>query len=210
MRLLLSAQRVSDGVWTSVLDSAELELFGKPMTTRGPVSVVLLHVDPPTVAGELVVETKEATLLNRGTGSTGVFVTSQDPAASQPRPVDDGPGAGTSEELGGDREFLRMLPPVLREVGTAFLRDVRRRWPGELRFSAPSGRFVETPDNFWTVKIQPRDASLRVTVRGEASKFPPLPALELKDDRNGYSTFKVRTVRDLGPAMSVLERSRRR
>ncbi|GAA2164778.1 hypothetical protein GCM10009845_21020 [Pedococcus bigeumensis] len=69
---------------------------------------------------------------------------------------------------------------------------------------------METPDNFWTVKIQPRDASLRITLRGEASKFPPLPALDLKDDRNGYSTFKVRTMADVPTAISLLERSLRR
>ncbi|WP_344135278.1 hypothetical protein [Pedococcus bigeumensis] len=209
MRLLVEATKSGESVWRGRLDSSELELLGKPTSTRGPVSVVLLHANPSMLGGELIVETTAATLLNRGSSEVSIFVASPEPLvtalSSEAPPAPSTPGA-----RGGDQEFLRQLPPVLREVGSQFLQEARRRWPGELRFSTPSGRFVETPDNFWTVKIQPRDASLRITLRGEASKFPPLPALDLKDDRNGYSTFKVRTMADVPTAISLLERSLRR
>lgn len=109
----------------------------------------------------------------------------------------------------GDEEYLRQLPDALREVGSELLREVRKRWPGQLQ-GPLSGRFVESPDNFWAVRIQPRDKSLRMTVRGEAQQFAGTEALGLKDDRRGYSTFKLTRLEELDLALSVLARARRR
>ena len=53
------------------------------------------------------------------------------------------------------------------------------------------GRYVNRPNNFWTVKVQPRDQSLRITVRGRHHKFIALDKLGVKPDRTGYSNFKL-------------------
>src|SRR5450759_3378223 len=71
---------------------------------------------------------------------------------------------------------------------------------------AIGGRFIESPGNLWTVKIQPRDGSLRLTIRGVPERLRPAARLGLKDDRPGYSTFKVRTGRDIPLAIAVLGR----
>lgn len=209
MKILVDVTKLGDGVWRGRLEPSAFGLLGRPPSARGAVSLVLLHTDPSTRGGELVVETEAASLLNRGAGGTTVFVAAPERPIFSPAGSASGPVASRpTTPSGGDADFLRQLPPSLREVGTLLLNQVRERWPGELRLT-PAGRFVESPDNFWTVKIQPRDGSLRITVRGAASKFPSMPALGLKDDRTGYSTFKIRTVADVAAALSVLQRVRR-
>jgi hypothetical protein len=108
-----------------------------------------------------------------------------------------------------DAEFLGALPPQLRDLGEQLLSEVRRRWPGNLHAS-PSKRFVEGPDNYWTVKIQPVDGSLRITVRGEPERLSADPRLGLKADQNSYSTFKIRSVDEIPLVLEVLRNARRK
>ena len=111
--------------------------------------------------------------------------------------------------MSGDLEYLRRLPDSLEAIGRELLEQVRERWPGDLR-PTDQGRYVNSPDNFWTVKIQPRDVSLRVTVRGEPDCLRASAELGLKADRPGYSTFKIKEGRDIPLAISVLGRAPRR
>lgn len=77
----------------------------------------------------------------------------------------------------------------------------------------PSGtkaKFVEAPDNFWTVKIQPRDASLLLTVRGKPERYHQFASLDVKPDQNGYSRFKLSSTRQLPLVLQLLAQVPRR
>lgn len=106
-----------------------------------------------------------------------------------------------------DSDFVAALPPSLLGLGEELLRRVRRTWPGHL--SLEGVRYVNRPDNFWTVKIQPRDGSLAITVRGNPEKFAET-GLGILPDRPGSSRFKVRTVAEVDAAMDVLRRVSKR
>lgn len=105
----------------------------------------------------------------------------------------------------GDQAFLDDLPTDLQQLGTRLLAEVRTRWSGSLRTSQ-TGRYIETPDNFWTVKIQPRDVSLAITVRGEPGVFGSSP-LEIKPDRSAYSRFKISRLDEIPAAIEVIRRA---
>jgi hypothetical protein len=71
-------------------------------------------------------------------------------------------------------------------------------------------RYVETPDNFWTVKPQTKRAhSLAITVRGEPRRFLP-SSLRIVADRPGYSRFTVDSDSQVDEAVAVISRARRR
>lgn len=199
MRLLLDALQLSSDVWSASLTPAELESLGARGRGVGGVSVVMVRHAPSLREGEMVLETEQAVVLNRGTTPKTVLILSPDVALT----------SDVDRHKRGDSQYLQGLPTSLEAIGREFLEQVRQRWPGDLR-ATPQGRFVDSPDNFWTVKIQPRDGSLRVTVRGEPDRLRAPSELGLKADRPGYSTFKIKNGSDIPSAIAVLGRAPRR
>ena len=102
------------------------------------------------------------------------------------------------------------VDPELRRIGSQLLARVRAKRPGGLRHYPESGRYVETPDNYWTVKIQPRDRSLMITVRGRPELFSTIDGIDVKPDRGSYSRFKVSSAAQVDAAAAVILRARRR
>lgn len=105
-----------------------------------------------------------------------------------------------------EREFiekLNELEPDLRDLGLSLLKKARQLSPGDNFQRTSTGRYVNRPDNFWTVKIQPRDRSFRMTVRGRHHRFQGT-VLRIKADQNGYSTFKLASETELEAALRVL------
>ena len=111
----------------------------------------------------------------------------------------------------GDKKFLNNLPDYLYPLGSKFLNGIRNQYRGHLEYKPISSKYVERPDNFWTVKIQPRDCSLRVTVRGRPESFPTrlIKRLEIKNDMGSYSNFKVMSEDHLKEAIEVIKISAR-
>jgi len=106
--------------------------------------------------------------------------------------------------IAGDAEFLSALPSSLRDLGTQLLTKVRASYPGALKFYPKSGKYVETPDNFWVVRIQSRDESLRITIRGRPEDFGSSGSIQLKPDMTGYSAFKLSTPTQIGDFMKLM------
>ena len=107
----------------------------------------------------------------------------------------------------GDEHFRKSLPSHLKALGLKFLEMIRERFVGELIFHPKSRRFVESPNNFWAVVIQPRDKSLRVTVKGRPNAFVIPSDLELKRDQSSYSAFKVKEDSQLASAVQIITKA---
>jgi hypothetical protein len=200
MRVSLPAQAIASDVWEAHLSPGEIRTLGGSPNHFGATTVVLLGNAPQFSNSQLSFNPVSANVVNIGSSPRTLFVGSPSQASASPT----GRGAAT-----GDADFLAQLPPSLKELGDVLLASIRRHWMGDLRAS-PSGRFVETPDNFWTVKIQPRDGSLRLTVRGEPERLAAAPQLGVQQDRRGYSTFKISRVDQIPLVVDVLGRARHR
>lgn len=129
----------------------------------------------------------------------------------------------------GDQMFIQKLPEGLRMLGEAILGAVRKKHDGDLKYYTSGDRYVETPDNFWTVKIQPRAKSLVITVRGLPGSFhgdadfevspkagassalvrrlatPSDGKIELKRDRGSSSRFTLKDQAQLETAGRIIE-----
>ena len=88
------------------------------------------------------------------------------------------------------------------------LREVRHRNPGDLS-RGKRHNFSNTPDNFWYVIVQPTSQSLSITVRGKPDQFRPT-SLEVKDDRPGYTRFKLRDPAEIDAALAIIGASKRK
>ena len=131
------------------------------------------------------------------------------PPPSKPKPPKQ-PEYELSQPLAtGDKLFLSELPPEMRDLGEKLLSTVRSKFPGELCYEPRFAKFDETPEIFWTVKIQPYDKSLRITVRGTPDSFLEIPGLDLKVDKFGYSAFVITHKGQIPSALNAIEQGHR-
>jgi len=193
------------GVWKASLAPTDLQFLGNASFRIGPLSVLLLNEGASFDKNHqaLSFNPGSAQLLNLGTSSEAIIVES--PAQGYVgKSIVAGPLAKQHE---GDTRFLSSLPDALRGFGAKLLRTVRQEFLGELRFFPKSQKFVESPDNFWTIRIQARDLSFRITVRGRPESFGKLRSISLKPDMTGYSSFKLSSPDQLDEFIQVLRQT---
>jgi hypothetical protein len=89
------------------------------------------------------------------------------------------------------------------------LEKLRNHFPGDLKRHGNRPFFVETPDNFWTVTIQPRVKALEFSVRGHPSDFETRHIF-IRAIRPPYSAFKVTSADDVDEAVSIIKYSKQR
>lgn len=202
------ATRLDDGIWKARLSQSEIRLLDPKAESAGDITVLLL-LDEPTFDPErsqLAFDPSKVKLLNAGISDNAILVGN----ASKVQPANRAKTPTPSQLGSGDAKFLSALPSQLRELGTALLVAVRSKYRGDLVFYEASGKYVEAPDNFWTIRPQPRDESFRVTVRGRPESFESGRTLELKPDMTGYSSFKIERMGQIEELIRVLAQVRRR
>jgi len=211
MRITLdNVQEIEPGVWRAALQPIEVMSLGHVASRVGPKSVVLVVGDVSFNPSHrtLSFEHSDARPVNVGEMPETIVLSASDgikqPDALQ-RGVPESPISAARFST-GDERFVQELPKVLRELGETLLREVRKHFRGSLRYYERSGKFVETPDNFWTVRIQPKDRSLRITLRGRPRSFR-LGKLDLKPDMASYSAFKVSSVSEISEAVSLIRQA---
>lgn len=203
------ARQLDEGIWKARLSPSEIRFLDPKAENAGPFSILLL-VETPTFDREnrsLSFNPSGVKLLNAGTSDTAILIGA---ALSNPQETD-GPKAVQQASAGaGDQRFLQSLPPNLKDFGVELLRKVRAVFPGDLVFHAKSGKYVQAPDNFWTIRPQPRDESFRITVRGKPESFSNAGSLQIKPDMGSYSSFKVERPSQIDDLIRVLKQVRRK
>ena len=115
----------------------------------------------------------------------------------------------------GDHRFLalsrKLLPLAVAETGEHLLMCIRQGFPGDLQQidARACRKFVETPDNFWTVTIQPVDESYYFTIRGRPQSYKS-SSLQIKSERGSYSRFKIRYRTEVPEALRLIAEAKAR
>ena len=229
------AMRIGDGVWKAALDPDETTAFGECKSKIGPFSILLLeseiHFDEKTK--RLTFDPKSTQLINIGS-TNKIFLLSDSPSEQKafvttaPKPekkpvkarrisdkkpsVKKQPVKDTKYEPSqvvppGDKLFLIELPSDIRSFGEVLLSSVRRDFKGELHYEPRTGKFDETPDIFWTVKIKPHNRSLKLTIRGMPDTFKIPSAINLLRDKFGYSAFEITKKEQIAGAVSLIKQA---
>uniref|UniRef100_C6E224 Uncharacterized protein n=1 Tax=Geobacter sp. (strain M21) TaxID=443144 RepID=C6E224_GEOSM len=183
------AEKLDERVWKAQLTPSEVRLLAPKMERDGDFTVVLLAEDPKgdEDQGHISFEHTKCTIINAGNSDTAIFVVNDIRPKQQNHLTEE----STFSSSPGDGKFVHLLPPQLKDLGTFLLCKIRDLFPGDLKLYPSSGKYVETPDNFWTIRPQSRDGSFRVTLRGRPESFSQVGTLELKPDMTGYSSCKV-------------------
>lgn len=204
--VLDDATNLAPGIWRATVRPEDTAIFGVAGSRSGEITILLLpNVAPPSdEAAGLTFEPSYARLLNAGSTSQAIVVFGAAGVEDDDQEVVRqrfGPRVQHDDERYLDE--LKSLPDTLAQAGADILTAMRDSNGGYFQKTS-SGRFVNRPNNFWTVKVQPRDRSLRFTVRGSLSRFGRDPGIEMRPDRNGYSTFKLSEAGQRDRAIAIL------
>jgi len=218
-----------DGLWEAAMEPGEVRVLGPGSGSRAGPSVLLLTGEPTLRPdGQMEVAPLGVEVLNVGNVTRAILIsggTESDDVPALPALAEaqllailrtqEERGhallplpAGSSTFSRGDLDFVNATPPHLRSLAERLLRAVRREFAGSLAFKAGSGRFVETPDNWWTVKPQPVARSFRFTVRARLAELEDLQLPKLTKDRtDSYSAFVMERDDQLNVVLAGLRRA---
>ena len=232
------AKRIEQGLWKATLKPEEAATLGECDSSSGPFSVLLLEstFDYDLQTQSLTFDPNASRLLNIGSTDQVILLSGENvravrtaaaaaperkekvrearPKASPPKArkttkVANAPEIELSNALStGDKLFLSELPSEMRVMGEQLLSGVRKEFPGELAYEPRAAKFDETPEIFWTVKIQPQDKSLRITVRGAPESFKPVSGIDVQLDKFGYSFFVLSQPELVQGALTLIRQAR--
>jgi len=195
------------GLWTSSIEPQRLLKLGNPIRQWGRLSIVMVS-QPSFENQSLQFDLDSAVLLNLGNSTEAIFVDSResDTAASKHAVKQN-----ENTKAAGDLRFIKELGSLtesLKKLGEQLLVEIRKEFSGELVYHDKSGKYVESPDNFWVVRIQPRAQSLRIIVYGSPRKHGAKSTIDLKDDMTGYSNFVIARQSQLREAIDVIRKAK--
>lgn len=218
MTIRFSITNVTDlgnDLWLGKAGPDELAIMGQPLQSVGNRSVVLVAQATYNPSDKsLTFDRHDVQVLNSGTGSQTVFVgdnIGKDSTNNLARGETDQVDAPSPSKNRRDNDYLAEVNQLSRDVqlaGNYILENVRKFYNGDLQ-RGKQRNFTERPDNFWAVRVQPRDDSLVVTVRGEPDRFSST-LLDLKPDQHGYTRFKVRNAREAEEALRIIKYAKRK
>ena len=198
---------LAEGLWATELTPDAILSLGRPQCEEAGPNVLFVPVSRfDEAGGTLEFAHGAARIVNLGTVAQTIIATNCL-----------GDKRAESKELhsavkSGDRALIRegeLVGDPVAEIVAGLLRAVRQLDPHGEFVRHGTRRFINYPDNFVTIIPQPRIRDVRVVVRGSPVEFATSPST-LRKDQNGYSTFKVGNAKDLGHAISLLSKVRRK
>ncbi len=205
------AVRISEGMWRARVERTRLTGLGHFSTSeRGP-SIIFLDEEPSAANGSGVeFALHGARLVNLGTLSEVIVIWTRD----SERDIGEGIAApvGGSAPTGlapGDMDFLSSLPRHLRDLGEKFLRAMRREFPGQLEYRGASGRWIETPDPWWTIKGQPYKQNFYISVRRPPEDYDTPASIVMRRERASWSRLYLGAEEQLADVMAVMRQASR-
>jgi hypothetical protein len=213
------------GVWVGTLKAAEAaRLPGAPLKNTGP------HVVPLDAAAwngaELRAPFEGVRVAVLGAGDAAIYLSA---AAAGTTHANGAPNAGVPGEdaalptqlqhgPGDDDAFVAALDEIgsdMARTGKALIARIRDRHAGALRRTPTPRLFVETPDNFWSVEVQPRRCAIKLVVRTseerllraglayESERPPSYWAMKIYNDSNIEAALRFLDTATRGPNEAV-------
>lgn len=205
MRLSIEAvSPMSEHVWMATIDPQSLIRLAPPSRQGGRLSVALItNPSFDKASRSLQFDLNTFALLNLGRTGETVLLDSREQDAEQPTQIP----ARQEPVSPGDLQYLKdvaQLPTSLREIGEKLLAGVRAVYPGVLAYKEKSGKYVETPDNYWVVRVQPRAGSYRIIVYGPPEEYKEFGSLKAQKDMSGYTNFTISNMLQLDEGLKAI------
>jgi hypothetical protein len=186
---------------------------------------VLVLQQPAWNGTELKAPFEGVSVVAVGAGEAAIFLSAGLSAHAQPEtstaaaPLSAPPPAGTADaaaiapcpppapSTGDDGAFVAELAQLgtdMERVGHALIARIRAVYSGALARQANPRLFVETPDNFWSVEIQPRRGAIKLVVRTSETKLLRAGLAYEIERPPSYWAMKIYSDSDLEAALQFL------
>ena len=217
MWMIADARESGPAIWTAHVPPAEVRRLGVANAARAVRSVIAVNgAEFEASSQRLYLDPSTASVLAFGTSDEVVFLDlgANDELVAQTRATAATVEAAVAAPAGyqrsrlrfGDQEFIRECERLLGEefgrMARSLLGELRRQYPGNL-YEGLARKWVNDPENFVAITIQPRDRSLAIHVKGNPGDFDA-PSLDIKEDRPSYSRFKLEHPNQLNEAIQVV------
>lgn len=182
------------------------------MRIAGP-HVVLL--DKPDWNGtDLRIALNAVSVLALGRDCEALFVSvgASDTTAANPEGTSRTTVPAAPTASGNDALFLFALMELgsdLARIGAALMVRIRAIYPGALIPTEKPRRFIETPDNFWGIEVQPRKMMIKLIVRSSQERLRDCGLVYESERPPAYFSMRIQTDHDIEPAMRFLELAER-
>lgn len=198
----------AEGIWSAQIEPQRLLKLANPCHQGGRINIIMI---PRPLFDEqnhsLQFDLDSVLLLNLGNTSETILISSREDKKQTEEVQKSFQKRGSGDYL--FYEKLKLLPKTQRKVGKKLLAEIRKEFPGELKFYEKSKKFVESPDNFWVVRVQPRAKSLRIIVYGKPIEHGIQHSIVLKPDMGSYSSFTIDSEDQLPEAIKVIRNAKR-
>jgi hypothetical protein len=208
------AKSIGPGLWSAKVSPLDVKRLGNSQLAVGSRSIVGVWKPAYELATRrLLIEPAQATVFNVGDTDEVFVIDLGAPEGHADRKVVGKLDQESALNLGNDDlSFLaacrrEKLPEHLIVAAEQILKTVRSRYQGQMK-EGKARKWVNYPDNFLALVIQPRDESFAIHVWGEPQRFQP-GKLEIKRDRASYSRFKLESSGQLADALRVIMESAR-
>jgi transcriptional regulator of heat shock response len=209
--ILENTTQCANRVWTSKVEPSNLlSLSNKPIHQKGSLSVLM--VENPNfdkVNGTLQFNIESLVLLNLGNSLEAIIIDSKNvESTSKDSKIIKSPSQKISS---GDDSFLKeldKLPSRQKEIGELLLSGVRNEFFGELKHISKTGKFIETPDDYWAIQIQPKAKNFRIIIYGSPHVHHGNNKIELKQDTSFYSSFILSSKAQIEGAVCAIEHAK--
>lgn len=208
MKIVLeNVNYITDDIYQTRMNASELVVLNRPCYNEGSYSIVIVEEKPDYDANRriLYLNPVRSIVLNMGQTEDVLIINSEEKNRIEKiKTITSGKSIGRAIEIGGDGLFLKSLPNGMLTLGRKLLCGVRNSFSGELKYFPKSNKFVETPKNFWSIKIQPRAKSFRITVKGDPGDFKNIKELKFKNDIRTFSSFILSDLEKVDSAVEAI------
>ena len=207
--------KIYEGIWKSNINPVELQTIGLCTKFYGDYNIILIN--KPYVYDKdkhyLNFSLTSMNILNIGNSNETIIIDAEINNSFKKKILDDTKKVNMETVFyKGDKLFLQTLdsfvklPPDIKYIGKSILIEVRKFYKGELKYYENSKKYIEFPDNFWTIKIQQVDRSLRITARGDANFLrDKVNSIEINADIHGFLSFKISEKSQINDALKIIK-----
>lgn len=202
---------IDAGVWAGRLAAAEAaKLPGAPLKIAGP-HVVLVE-RPAWNGSALTAPFAGVSVLALGHRDEAIYLSAEAgcgaPArrAASAAVAEDAP-TSNPRDTGADETFIYQCDEIgsdMVRIARALMARIRATYDGALSQTDNPRKFVETPDNFWGVEIQPRKAAIKLIVRASEERMKASGLPYQSERPPAYWAMRVCGDRDVESALRFL------
>ncbi len=198
-----SIELIPNKLYSFDISENELSIFGLSQISEGSTVISTNKIEFNNTTKRLIVDIDNVSIKSKSSSKTIILlvedaITFENSSSSNKKSFD----------KTTDTDFINELTFELKELGIELIKRIRNEvLPNGGLKKLSKGSYIETTDNYFTLKVQPRAKNICLTVFGNEISFKKYDDIELKNDRHPYSIFRISNITQINSTIEILKQS---